>query len=41
MPQEVRKTVTFLFADIVDLSRLSLTLDPEAVQNLLVRYFGR
>src|SRR5690349_274383 len=36
----VRKTVTFLFADIVDSSRLSLTLDPEALQNLLARYFG-
>jgi class 3 adenylate cyclase len=38
--QEFRKTATFLFADIVDSSRLSLTLDAEAFQNLLVRYFG-
>ena len=38
--QEFRKTATFLFADIVDSSRLSLTLDAEALQNLLVRYFG-
>src|SRR5262245_32758674 len=38
--QEVRKTVTFLFADIVDSSHLSLTLDAEALQNLLARYFG-
>ncbi len=38
--QDVRKTVTFLFADIVDSSRLSLTLDPETLQNLLARYFG-
>lgn len=38
--QEVRKTATFLFADIVDSSRLSLTLDAEALQNLLARYFG-
>jgi predicted ATPase/class 3 adenylate cyclase len=37
---EVRKTVTFLFADIVDSSRLSLTLDAEALRNLLARYFG-
>ena len=37
---EVRKTVTILFTDIVDSSRLSLALDPEAVQNLLARYFG-
>lgn len=37
--QDVRKTVTFLFADVVDSSRLSLALDPEALQNLFVRYF--
>ncbi|RWO61521.1 adenylate/guanylate cyclase domain-containing protein [Mesorhizobium sp.] len=37
--QDVRKTITILFADIVDSSRLSLTLDPEALQNLLARYF--
>jgi predicted ATPase/class 3 adenylate cyclase len=37
---DVRKTVTVLFTDIVDFSRLSLTLDPEALQNLLARYFG-
>jgi predicted ATPase/class 3 adenylate cyclase len=38
--QDVRRTVTILFNDIVDSSRLSLALDPEALQNLLVRYFG-
>lgn len=38
--QEVRKTVTFLFADIVGSSRLSLSLDAEALRNLLARYFG-
>ena len=37
--QDVRKTITILFADIVDSSRLSLTLDPEALRNLLARYF--
>jgi predicted ATPase/class 3 adenylate cyclase len=37
--QDVRKTVTILFADIVDSSRLSLTLDPEALRHLLARYF--
>jgi predicted ATPase/class 3 adenylate cyclase len=37
--QDVRKTVTIIFADIVDSSRLSLTLDPEALRNLLARYF--
>jgi predicted ATPase/class 3 adenylate cyclase len=36
---ENRRTVTILFTDIVDSSRLSLALDPEAVQDLLVRYF--
>lgn len=35
----VRKTVTILFIDIVDSSRLSLALDPEALRNLLARYF--
>ena len=38
-PADVRKTVTILFADIVDSSRLSLALDPEALRNLLARYF--
>jgi predicted ATPase/class 3 adenylate cyclase len=35
----VRKTVSILFADLVDSSRLSLSLDPEALWNLLTRYF--
>ncbi|WEX89665.1 AAA family ATPase [Sinorhizobium garamanticum] len=35
----VRKTITILVADIVDSSRLSLTLDPEALRDLLARYF--
>ncbi len=39
-PPGVRKTVTILFSDLVDSSRLSLTLDPEALWNLLERYFG-
>lgn len=39
--QDVRKTVTFLFADVVDSSRLSLTLDPETLHNLFARYFDR
>ncbi len=38
--RDVRKTVTILFADIVNSSRLSLALDPEALRNLLARYFG-
>ena len=37
---DARKTVTILFADIVGSSRLSLSLDPEALRNLLSRYFG-
>src|SRR5262245_43225202 len=36
---DVRKTVTILFVDIVDSSRLSIALDPEALQKLLTRYF--
>jgi class 3 adenylate cyclase len=34
-----RKTVTILFTDLVDSSRLSRTFDPEALWNLLTRYF--
>ena len=34
-----RKTVTIRFTDLVDSSRLSRTLDPEALWNLLTRYF--
>ena len=34
-----RKTVTILFTDLVDSSRLSRTLDTEALLNLLTRYF--
>jgi len=37
---DARKTVTILFTDIVDSSRLGLALDPEALRNLLARYFG-
>jgi predicted ATPase/class 3 adenylate cyclase len=37
---DVRKTVTILFTDIVDSSRLNLALDPEALRSLLARYFG-
>jgi predicted ATPase/class 3 adenylate cyclase len=36
---DVRKTVTILFTDIVDSSRLNLALDPEALRSLLARYF--
>jgi predicted ATPase/class 3 adenylate cyclase len=34
-----RKTVTIVFVDIVDSSRLSHDLDPEALRTLLARYF--
>ena len=37
--EDVRKTITILVADIVDSSRLSLTLDAEALRHLLARYF--
>ena len=36
----MRKTVTILFADVVNSSRLSHALDPEAFRDLLARYFG-
>ena len=36
---DVRKTVTIVFSDLVDSSRLSRQLDPEAHRNLLARYF--
>ena len=36
---DVRKTVTIVFSDLVDSSRLGLQLDPEAHRNLLRRYF--
>ena len=38
--QDLRKTVTIVFTDLVDSSRLSLALDPEALRSLLSRYFG-
>ena len=38
--QDVRRTVTFLFTDIVNSSKLGLTLDPEALRTLLTRYFS-
>jgi len=38
--RDVRKTVAILFADVVDSSRLSHALDPEAFRDLLARYFG-
>lgn len=38
--RDSRKTVTIIFVDIVDSSRLSRDLDPEALRNLLARYFG-
>jgi predicted ATPase/class 3 adenylate cyclase len=37
---DVRKTVTIVFSDLVDSSRLSRQLDPEAHRNLLALYFG-
>src|SRR6478672_502191 len=37
--RDSRKTITILFIDIVDSTRLSHDLDPEALRNLLARYF--
>jgi predicted ATPase/class 3 adenylate cyclase len=40
IPQpEVRKPVTVLFADLVDSTRMSRQLDPEALRHLLLTYF--
>jgi len=36
---EVRKPVTVLFADLVDSTRMSRQLDPEALRHLLLSYF--
>jgi DNA-binding SARP family transcriptional activator len=37
--REVRKTVSVLFCDLVDSSRLASQLDPEALRHVLDRYF--
>jgi predicted ATPase/class 3 adenylate cyclase len=37
---DVRKTVTVLFTDLVESTRLGRQLDPEALRGLLSRYFG-
>ena len=39
-PHEVRKTVTILFSDLKDSTTLGERLDPEAVREVLGRYFG-
>jgi predicted ATPase/class 3 adenylate cyclase len=39
--REVRKTVTILFADLVESTRLGHELDPEALSALMSRYFER
>jgi class 3 adenylate cyclase/tetratricopeptide (TPR) repeat protein len=36
----VRKVVTVLFADVAGHTRLSSTLDPEALRNMMRRFFG-
>jgi DNA-binding SARP family transcriptional activator len=38
-PLEHRQTVTVLFADIVDSTRLARSLDPEALRGVVARYF--
>src|SRR4051812_1112489 len=40
MPALSRKTVTVLFADIVDSTPLGEALDPEQVRSLMSRYFA-
>jgi class 3 adenylate cyclase/tetratricopeptide (TPR) repeat protein len=39
--REVRKTVTILFCDVTGSTALGETLDPEALRELLARYFER
>jgi class 3 adenylate cyclase/tetratricopeptide (TPR) repeat protein len=38
-PHEVRKTVTILFADVAGSTALGERLDPEALRNIMSRYF--
>src|SRR3954471_22923668 len=38
--RETRKPVTVLFADLVESTRLTRQLDPEALRHLLLSYFG-
>src|SRR5258708_16226325 len=40
MPARSRKTVTVLFADVVDSTPLGESLDPEQVRALMSRYFA-
>src|SRR5258708_10939973 len=40
MPALSRKTVTVLFADVVDSTALGESLDPEQVRALMSRYFA-
>ena len=39
LPQEVRKTVTILFCDVVDSTALGERRDPETVRQAMLRYF--
>jgi len=38
-PREVRKTVTILFADVAGSTALGERLDPEALRNVMSRYY--
>src|SRR5262249_36176131 len=40
-PREVRKTVTVLFCDVTGSTALGESTDPEALRDLLARYFER
>src|ERR671936_1114345 len=40
-PHEVRKTVTVLFADVIESTPLGERLDPETLRRVLSRYFER
>jgi class 3 adenylate cyclase/tetratricopeptide (TPR) repeat protein len=41
LPQEVRKTVTVVFSDVVGSTPLGERLDPETLRRLMSRYFDR
>jgi class 3 adenylate cyclase/tetratricopeptide (TPR) repeat protein len=41
LPREVRKTVTVLFCDVMGSTALGESTDPEALRELLARYFER
>ncbi|MET0938829.1 MAG: adenylate/guanylate cyclase domain-containing protein, partial [Gaiellaceae bacterium] len=39
-PSRARKTVTVVFSDVAESTRLGSELDPEAVRDMMSRYFA-